>query len=50
VADRTDYDLMQHQKLSGQEMDYYDQERNEHYVPYVIEPSWARTGWPWPSS
>ena len=39
VADRTDYDLTQHQKTSGQDLTYYDQEKNEHYIPYVIEPS-----------
>ncbi|MBQ3879009.1 MAG: glycine--tRNA ligase [Oscillospiraceae bacterium] len=39
VADRTDYDLSQHIKTSGQDLDYFDQEANEHYVPYVIEPS-----------
>jgi len=39
VADRTDYDLNQHQKTSGQDLTYYDQEKNEHYIPYVIEPS-----------
>jgi glycyl-tRNA synthetase len=39
VADRTDYDLSQHQKVSGQDMDYFDQDRNEHYIPYVVEPS-----------
>ena len=39
IADRTDYDLTQHQKFSGQDMDYFDQEKNEHYIPYVIEPS-----------
>ena len=39
VADRTNYDLSQHQKFSGQDMDYFDQEKNEHYIPYVIEPS-----------
>ena len=39
VADRTDYDLTQHQTASGQDMSYFDQEANEHYVPYVIEPS-----------
>ncbi len=39
VADRTDYDLSQHIKVSGQDLDYFDQEANEHYVPYVIEPS-----------
>ena len=39
VADRTDYDLSQHAKVSGQPMDYLDPETNERYVPYVIEPS-----------
>jgi glycyl-tRNA synthetase len=39
VADRTDYDLSQHQKVSGQDMDYYDQEKGAHYIPYVVEPS-----------
>ena len=39
VADRTDYDLKQHQEFSGQDLTYYDQELNEHYIPYVIEPS-----------
>ena len=39
VADRTDYDLKQHQQYSNQDLTYFDQEKNEHYVPYVIEPS-----------
>ncbi len=39
VADRTDYDLTQHQNTSGQDMTYFDQDKNEHYIPYVIEPS-----------
>ena len=39
VADRTDYDLSQHQNHSGKDMTYFDAETNEHYVPYVIEPS-----------
>ncbi len=39
VASRTDYDLTQHQKVSGQDMTYFDAETNEHYIPYVIEPS-----------
>ncbi len=39
IADRTDYDLSQHQNHSGKDMTYFDQETNEHYVPYVIEPS-----------
>ena len=39
VADRTDYDLTQHQNTSGKDLTYFDQETNEHYIPYVIEPS-----------
>ncbi len=39
IADRTDYDLGRHQEASGKALDYYDQETNEHYIPYVIEPS-----------
>ncbi len=39
VADRTDYDLTQHQNTSGRDLTYFDQEQNEHYIPYVIEPS-----------
>ena len=39
IADRTDYDLGQHAKHSGEAMDYFDPETNEHYTPYVIEPS-----------
>lgn len=39
VADRTDYDLSQHIKHSGKALEYFDQESNEHYIPYVVEPS-----------
>ncbi|MEA4992318.1 MAG: glycine--tRNA ligase [Oscillibacter sp.] len=39
VADRTNYDLSQHQEHSGQDLTYFDQEAGEHYIPYVIEPS-----------
>ena len=39
VADRTDFDLNAHQTSSGQDMSYFDQEKAEHYIPYVIEPS-----------
>ena len=39
VADRTDYDLTQHSEHSGQQMEYFDPETNEKYIPYVIEPS-----------
>ena len=39
IADRTDYDLTQHQNVSGQDMSYFDDEAKEKYIPYVIEPS-----------
>ena len=39
IADRTDYDLGQHQEHSGKDLTYFDQETGEHYVPYVVEPS-----------
>lgn len=39
IADRTDFDLKQHQNASGKSMEYFDQETNEHFVPYCVEPS-----------
>ena len=39
IADRTDYDLTQHQNVSGKDLTYFDPETNERYIPYVIEPS-----------
>ena len=39
IADRTDYDLTQHQTVSGEDMSYFDDTKGERYVPYVIEPS-----------
>jgi glycyl-tRNA synthetase len=39
IANRTDFDLKRHSEFSGQRLNYFDQEANEHYVPYVIEPS-----------
>ena len=39
IADRTDYDLTQHQNLSKEDLTYFDDEKHERYVPYVIEPS-----------
>ena len=39
IASRTDYDLKQHQTHSGQNMEYFDSETNQKYIPYVIEPS-----------
>lgn len=39
IADRTDYDLTQHQNHSGKSLEYFDPTDNSRYVPYVIEPS-----------
>ncbi|MEY8257286.1 glycine--tRNA ligase [uncultured Dubosiella sp.] len=39
IADRTDFDLKAHQDTSKQSLEYFDQETNEKYIPYVIEPS-----------
>jgi len=39
VHSRTDFDLSQHQKYCGKKIQYFDTERNESYVPYVIETS-----------
>jgi glycyl-tRNA synthetase len=39
VANRADFALAQHQRHSGRDLSYYDQERDERYIPYVIEPS-----------
>jgi len=43
IANRTDYDLTQHMKHSGEDLRYFDQETNERFVPYVIEPSAGAT-------
>ena len=39
IADRTNYDLSRHQETSGKSLEYFDQETNEKYIPYVVEPS-----------
>jgi glycyl-tRNA synthetase len=39
IANRTDFDLKQHAKFSGKSLTWFDEERKEHVVPYVIEPS-----------
>ncbi len=39
IADRTNYDLGRHSEVSGKALEYFDQETNEHYTPYVVEPS-----------
>jgi glycyl-tRNA synthetase len=39
VAYRTDYDLSQHQKVSGKSLEYFDEETKQKFVPHVVEPS-----------
>jgi len=39
IAYRSNFDLTQHQKTSGVSLEYFDQERNERYLPHVIEPA-----------
>ena len=39
IANRGDFDLVQHTKHSGKSLTYFDEQSNEHYTPYVIEPS-----------
>jgi glycyl-tRNA synthetase len=39
IANRTDFDLKQHAKYSGENLEYFDQATGERYVPYVIEPA-----------
>ena len=43
VANRTDYDLKVHAEQSGKDLSYFDQAKNERYMPYVIEPSFGLT-------
>ncbi|GAA1610537.1 glycine--tRNA ligase [Catellatospora bangladeshensis] len=39
IANRTDFDLTTHSKHSGADLSYFDQEKQERWVPYVIEPA-----------
>ncbi len=39
IANRGDFDLVQHTKFSGKDLTYFDEETKEHITPYVIEPS-----------
>jgi len=39
IHSRTDFDLKSHQELSGKKLTYFDQDRNESYIPYVVETS-----------
>lgn len=39
ISNRTNYDLIEHNKNSNTELKYFDQEKNEFVIPYIIEPS-----------
>jgi glycyl-tRNA synthetase len=39
IANRTDFDLAQHSKFSGEDLSFYDQESDRRYLPHVIEPA-----------
>jgi len=39
IANRGDFDLKSHQKFSRADLNYFDEETKEKYLPYVIEPS-----------
>jgi glycyl-tRNA synthetase len=39
IHSRTDFDLKQHQEYSGKKLQYFDPEKNESYVPFVVETS-----------
>ena len=39
IANRTNFDLTQHQNGSGKDMGYFEEESHERYIPYVIEPT-----------
>jgi glycyl-tRNA synthetase len=43
IANRTDFDLRQHAEFSGKDMRYFDQEANERFFPYVVEPAAGAT-------
>nr|BFE88128.1 hypothetical protein GCM10020093_107290 [Planobispora longispora] len=43
IANRTDYDLSTHSKVSGTDLSFFEQDTGERYVPYVIEPAAAST-------
>ncbi len=43
IANRTDFDLRQHSDHSGEDLRYFDQEADERFHPYVIEPAAGAT-------
>jgi glycyl-tRNA synthetase len=43
IANRTDFDLRQHSEHSGEDLTYFDQDSNERFFPYVVEPAAGAT-------
>jgi glycyl-tRNA synthetase len=43
IANRTDFDLKTHSEKSGVDLSYFDQTKNERWIPYVIEPAFGLT-------
>ena len=43
IANRGDFDLTQHTEYSNEKLEYFDQQANERYTPYVIEPAAGAT-------
>ena len=43
VANRTDFDLRTHSEASGTDLSYFDQTKDERWIPYVIEPAFGLT-------
>jgi len=43
VANRTDFDLKTHSEGSGVDLSYFDQTKNERWIPFVIEPAFGLT-------
>ena len=41
LANRTDFDLRQHQEVSGEDLTYFDQAENRRYLPHVVEPTFG---------
>jgi len=39
IANRTDFDLREHEKYSGKDLKYSDNESKQKFYPYIIEPS-----------
>ena len=41
IAYRTDYDLGNHIKASGENLEYFDEKEKQKYIPHVIEPTFG---------